>query len=58
MKEFTIAKIIDKIKKAGKVLNFLSKNRPKIKNEIIGKAIKKPTSPPRKRASISLFLLF
>jgi hypothetical protein len=42
MKTFVIPKIIPKIKKKGKVLNFLSKKRPTIKNEIKGKAIKKP----------------
>jgi hypothetical protein len=43
MKTFIIPKIIPKIKKNGKVLNFLSKKRPKIKNEIKDKAIKKPS---------------
>jgi len=52
IKTFTIAKIIAKIKKIGKVLNFLSKNRPKIKKKTIGRAIKKPT-PPRIRAWIN-----
>jgi hypothetical protein len=50
MKTFVIPNIIPKIKKNGKELNFLSKKRPKIKNKIKGKAIKKPSWAPKLNA--------
>ena len=42
--------MINEIKKNGKVLNFLSKNKPETKKNTRGRAIKKPSPNPREIA--------
>lgn len=48
--EKIIPKIVPPIKKAGEVLNFLSKKNPSNKKETKGREIKKPSSVPSKIA--------